>query len=83
MGSFGTVSLKEIWQMLEHCAPGHTRQMRTHHWVIRYKDKTYSALPLGPHGKRENPEIELGHVRKMSRHLEILDCAKSALSQLR
>lgn len=83
MGSFGTIALQANWQMLERCAPGHTRQMRTHHWVIRFNGKTYPTLPLGPHGKRENPEIQIGHVRKLARHLGILECAKSVLEQLR
>lgn len=83
MGSFGTVALQAIWTMLENCAPGHTRKAKTHNWVIRYRGKTYPSFPLGPHGKRENPEIEVGHVKRMVRFLGILECAKAHLEQLR
>ena len=68
--------------MLEHCAPGHTKKATDHHWRIAYDQKLYPAFPLGPHGARKNPEIQVGHVRKMARFLGILACAKQQLPQL-
>lgn len=56
--------------MLEKCAPGHTVKLGTHSYKISYNGKTYGALP-------KFGNIELGHVRKMARHLGILDCAKA------
>jgi hypothetical protein len=38
------------------------------------------ALPLGPHGRRVNPEIETGYVRSLARHLGIEECARSHLA---
>jgi len=84
MTSFGTVPLREIWAMLKDCAEGYTRLQKTHNWVIRWRDRTFPALPLGPHGRRENPEIQVGKVKQMIRHLGVdADCADSHLPQLR
>jgi hypothetical protein len=80
MTSVGTISLKQIWAMLDHCAPGHTRSAKLHHWWITFGEKTYRSLPLGRHGRRANPEIEVGHVRKMVRHLSVSDCAAKFLN---
>jgi hypothetical protein len=82
VGSFGTVALKDVWSMLEQCAPGHTRKQTPHNWRITYRGQVYPSFPLGPHGKRVNPPIEIGHIKKMARMLGILDCAKSVLPQL-
>lgn len=83
MTSRGEIPLKRVWEMLERCAPGHTVVTRVHYHLIRYRERSYPALPLGKHGKRENPPIEIGHIRKMVRQLEIdPDCARQALPQL-
>ena len=37
--------------------------------------KTYRGFPKGGHGK-QNPEVEFGHVRRMARFFDILDCMK-------
>ena len=34
-------------------------------------------LPLGKHGRRENPEIQPGKVKGMARHFSAYDCAKA------
>ena len=82
MGSSGTVQLKDVWKMLAHCAPGYTARPTKHHWRIAFGGRTYPSLPLGAHGRRENPLIEIGHVKRMARFLGILDCAKTALPAL-
>lgn len=62
--------MSDIKRMLESCAPGHSIRLANHSWVIKYNGLVYRNLP-----KFDN--IELGHVRKMVRHLGIdKDCAK-------
>ena len=80
MAGSGTVTLKEISGMLNVCAPGARIEPKEHrNWVL-YNGMIYRGLPLGKHGKRrENAEIEKGHVKKMARFFEILDCAKQHL----
>jgi len=64
----------EIKRMLESCAPGSSVRLATHSRVVTYNDKVYRSLP-----KFDN--IELGHVRKMIRHLGIdLECARKYLA---
>lgn len=84
MGSLGQVPLKQVWAMLDECAPGHTRKARVHNYCINYRDRSYPSFPLGPHGKRENPSIEIGHVKKMVRYLGLdPECVGRLLPQLR
>jgi len=82
VGSSGTVALADVWAMLEHCAPGYWKKSTDHHWRIGFDERLYPSLPLGAHGTRKNPEIQIGHVRKMARFLGILECAKQQLPQL-
>ncbi len=82
MTSKGQVTLKTIREMLEACAPGARIVAKEHRNWVFYNSLTYRGLPLGEHGARKNPEIEIGHVRKMARHLQILDCAKRHIPNL-
>ncbi len=50
--------------MLESCAPGYSIRLANHSYVVKYNGLVYPSLP-----KFKN--IELGHVRKMVRHLGI------------
>ena len=69
--------------MLDDCAPGHTVMVRVHNYVVGYKGRSFPRLPLGPHGKRDNPGIQIGHVKQMVRQLELSsDCVKRHLPQL-
>jgi hypothetical protein len=81
MGGGGVVKLSLVWAMLDHCigATNYTRRESAHHWrVTRTSDgRLFPRLPLGPHGKRTDPEIEKGHVRKMARFFLIEDCAEN------
>ena len=63
--------------MLKKCAPGYGWARKDHYIQVSYKQKTYYTLPTGAHNSKG--EIERGHVRKMAKHLEILECAKSEL----
>jgi hypothetical protein len=65
------VPLDDVWEMLAHCAEGFTREAKLHRWWVRWKGKTYRAVPLGPHGRRDRVTVEAGHVRSMVRHLGI------------
>lgn len=69
------VRLDDVWRMLDHCLPGYTAAEKPHHWSVRHQGRVYPRLPLGPHGRRHNPEIEAGHVRSLVRFFGIpRDC---------
>lgn len=72
MSSFGQVPIKDVWQMLEGCAPGHSVQEFTHSYCVRFNGLTYPTLP-------KKRQIDNGHIKKMARHLGILECAKKTL----
>jgi len=82
MPGFGRVPLSDIWAMLDECAPGFTKNERMHNWCIYYGALTYPSLPKGEHGKK-NPEIELGHLKRLARHFGILDCARRCIPALK
>ncbi len=63
----------DVSRMLEECARGYTVRLATHSRVITYGGRVYRSLP-------KFDKIELGHIRKMIRHLSIdLDCARRHL----
>jgi hypothetical protein len=75
-----TVKLNAVWLMLEECAKGYTKRDTREYWLVSHNGKTYRSLPLGPHGRRHNPDIESGHVRSLIRHLGISrECADAHL----
>lgn len=80
MSSFGTVALGDAWAMLENCAPGYRAKRNPHHWCVFYGQASFPSLPLGKHGSRTNPEIEIGHIKQIARRFDILDCAKRFLN---
>lgn len=80
MGSTGTVKLNAVWELLNHCAPGHTKKEGDHYWRIYFQGKTYPNFPTGKHAK--NKEIQYGHIKRMIRHLEIEDCARTTMPGL-
>ena len=65
-----SASFADVVKMLKVCAPGHTIRLATHSRVVAYNRQVYPNLP-------KFDDIELGHIRKMCRHLGILDCAKT------
>jgi hypothetical protein len=73
MSSFGQVKLSEVWDMLNQCAAGWKKKEYTHFWCVMYNGKTYTSLP-------KRSETQIGHVKKLARHLGILDCAKKRLN---
>ena len=64
-----SVSFADIERMLKKCAPGHTITRTTHGRKIHFNNLLFRDLP-------KFNDIEIGHVRKMARHLGILACAK-------
>lgn len=65
-----TARYSDIQRMLENCARGFTVRLATHSRVVTFNGRVYRTLP-----KFDN--VELGHIRKMVRHLEInADCAR-------
>jgi hypothetical protein len=66
------IGWKAVQKMLDVCAPGWVWHPAPHFRRILANDRTYPALP-------KNDDIEVGHIRKMARHLGILDCAKKEL----
>jgi hypothetical protein len=84
MPTSGRIPLKQVWAMLDDCAPGYRAVAREHNFLVTFNDRSYPSLPRGEHGKRENPEIQKGHIRHLIRQLEVdPDCAKKHLPQLR
>lgn len=78
----GTIPLKKIWKMLDNCAPGWAKKKNQHNWSVLYNGRTYPRVPLGEHGARHNPSIQIGHVRQMVRFFEIEDCARKQIQAL-
>lgn len=65
-----TVSLSQLERMLEKCAPGYTIRRTTHGRVVTFNQKVFRDIP-------KFHDIEIGHIRKMVRHLGIdLNCAR-------
>ena len=61
--------------MLDSCAPGWSVEPAPHFRRIKANGRTYPSLP-------KHDEIEAGHIRKMARHLGILECAKESIETL-
>jgi hypothetical protein len=83
MSSFGRVRISAVWAMLDHCAKGYKKKQTTHYWCVMYGSKTYPTFPLGEHGTRSDPEIQIGKVKNLVRYFGVLDCAKSQLEALK
>jgi hypothetical protein len=61
---------RAVVQMLEDCAKGSTLRLATHSRVVEYNGKVFRHLP-------KHDDIELGHIRKMVRFLQIdRDCVR-------
>ena len=74
MSSFGLVSLRDLRDILAKCAAGHTWSATDHFYVIKFGGKTYPSLA-------KKDQIQGGQIRKMARHLGILDCVLSHLGR--
>ena len=71
-----SASFRDVERALTHCAEGFTIRLSTHSRVIHYNGRVYPAFP-------KHSEIEMGHIRKMIRHLQIdWDCASRYIPNL-
>lgn len=70
MATSGRIRMRKIKKMLKECAPSHTTKQTDHHLWVMYGKEKY-PLPLGEHGKRDNSEIERGHVKQMVRQFKL------------
>lgn len=71
-----SASITDVEKLLEDCAAGFTSRNTTHALQIRYKGKCYPSLP-------SYKDIELNHIRKMVRTLEISkECANKYIPGL-
>jgi hypothetical protein len=65
-----SVAYTDVERMLRECAKGFTVRLANHSRVVTYNKKVYRTLP-------KFDKIEIGHIRKMVRHLEInKDCVE-------
>lgn len=82
MSSNGQVQLKKVWKMLNKCADGHKAIEQQHLWRIEFQGRTFPSLPIGRR-KVKVPEVQLGIVRKMVRHLQLDEkCVRRHLPQI-
>ena len=67
--------------MLAVCAPGYKHRLGTHKYIVMLPNgRTFPGLPTGT--KKSKGLVEAGHIRKMARHLDILECAKKEIPVL-
>jgi hypothetical protein len=66
-----SVAFDDVLRMLRKCAPGFDCRRTTHGRRVEFNGKVFRDVP-------KFDDIEIGHIRKMVRHLGInKDCAKS------
>lgn len=82
MSSNGCAPLSDIFKMLDNCASCHTRKAGDHYWTVKFKGKIYYTLPKGKYSSKY-PDVEIGHIKKLIKHLSIDEgCAKKYLAIL-
>lgn len=81
MASTGQIGWRSLKGHLDTLLPGWEEQQTTHKRLVFFADEVF-PLPKGAHG-RADPEIQLGHVRKMFRFFGKLDEAKKQIPQLK
>jgi len=84
------VRLGDVERMLDECAPGHEVVPKLHRYWVKYRGKTYRAIPKGPgqatqdRAKRGRVQIQLSKVKAMVAHLGISeDCARKYFPDLK
>lgn len=67
------VRQRDVFRMLDKCAPGYTARQGNHSvWIVQYNGKTWRALP-------DKAYIDKGWVRSLARHFGIMECAREHL----
>ncbi len=68
--------------MLDRCAPGHEKTLRTHHWRVTFDGRVFPWLPKGP-GRGKVFEVWTGKVEQLVDVLQIdSECARRYIPQL-
>lgn len=67
-----SIAIKDVERMLEKCAPGFRMRLTNHFRFVYFNELVFPTLP-----KHDN--IHVGHIKKMARTFNILDCAKKVL----
>jgi len=67
------IKLNKVKEMMKHCAPGYWSVEKEEYIQFHYNGKAFWNFPRGKHGGK-NPQIEDGHIRKMARHLGVIEC---------
>jgi hypothetical protein len=80
----GQVRHSDVWALLDHCAPGWSKELKKHRVWIRWNGKTYIGMPKGPGRTLERDhDVAIQKVRQMVTHLDIDPaCAHGAMPQL-
>lgn len=73
------VDLDEVWVMLDKCLPGHERKPSKEYWTVKHGGRSYRRIPVGPHGRKANVQVQTGHIRSLVRMFEIRECADQLL----
>lgn len=74
MSSFGLLPVRRVRELLDLCAPGYAWSATDHFYVIKFGGQTYPSLA-------KKDQIQGGQVRRLARHLGILDCVMSQLGR--
>ena len=75
MSSFGQIEQRDVLGMLKECAPDHEIKEYAHFLCIMLNGLTYPTFP-------KKRQVDVGHVRRMARSLDILNCAKGRLPSI-
>lgn len=71
------IAQSAVKRMTDKCAPGSTWTLGTHSYKVKFGGRCYPSLP-------KHAEIEIGHIRKMVRHLQIdRKCATAQIPALK
>ena len=81
MSPKGQISHKQVWEMLDECAPGWSKVKAPHHYRVYANGEVFMNFPFGDR-KAKRTGVQVHWVRKLARHVGILDCAKRVLKQL-
>ena len=81
MSSSGQIRWKSLRRHLDVLLPGWTLRVSDHRRYVSFAGQV-AQLPKGGHGK-SNPEIEIGHVKRLFRAFDRLDEARERIPQLR
>ncbi len=83
MATSGLVALDDVWAALRTCLPRWEAKKKQHNWWVYPPDGgPMFALPLGPHGRRDNVSIQRGHVKRMANQFGIAKCMREQISGL-